>query len=285
MHRGKADLHTHTTASDGTFSPAELVHAAFGAGLGAIGIADHDTVAGIPEALQAAAGLDFEVVPAVEINTDWQKGKEVHILGYYVDYHSESFLKILDNQRRMRYHRGELMVEKLREAGVPITFEQVLKTADGASVGRPHVARVLVELGIVRSMQSAFGRFLVPGAPGYVPRQKLSPAEAVKIVLDAGGVACLAHPGKEGLESLVPELVAAGMQAIEVYHSDHTSAVSRRFAKIAAKYGLIATGGSDSHGPEAIEPTEIGSVTVDFEIVERLWDTAMANRKKIGVGG
>ncbi len=285
MHRGKADLHTHTTASDGTLSPAELVRAAARAGLQAVGIADHDTVAGIPEAMKAAKFLDLEVVPAVEINTDWQNGKEVHILGYYIDYLSEDFLQALENQRTMRFHRGERMVEKLQSIGIPITLDQILKAADGAPIGRPHVAKVLVEMGAARSLQSAFGKYLVPGAPGYVPRQRLLPSEAVGIILNAGGVPCLAHPGKDGLEPIIPELIDAGLQAIEAYHTDHTSALSRRFAKIAAKYGLIATGGSDSHGPNAIEPTEIGSVTVGLEVVDALRETAAANRGKLGAGG
>ena len=277
LDRKSADLHVHTTASDGSLRPAQVVERAQAAGLAAIGIADHDTVDGIVEAVSAGERLGVEVVPAVEINTD-VPGKEAHILGYFIDIECGDLHKELARLREARLRRGEEMVARLREAGVPVTMERVLEIADGAPIARPHVARAIVETGAVRSLASAFGRFLIPGAPGYVARYKFSPAQAIQVVRAAGGVACLAHPGKDSLEDLLPELVAAGLKAVEVYHIDHTPAIARRFSALARRYGLVSTGGSDSHGPDAVKPVEIGQVTVGWEVVGDLREAARRGR-------
>ena len=253
----------------------EQAHAA---GLAALAVADHDTVGGIVEALAAGERLGIEVVPAVEINTDVGR-RECHVLGYFVDPDSEALLETLDELREHRLRRGERMVAKLREAGVDVTMEKVLEMAAGAPVGRPHVARAIVEAGAVRSLASAFGRYLIPGAPGYVERYKLSPTEAIGIVRAAGGAACLAHPGKDSLEDLLPDMVSAGLAALEVYHVDHTSAISRRYEVLARRYGLVATGGSDSHGPDAVKPVEVGAVRVDYQVVRLLRSAASLSRR------
>ena len=279
LDRKSADLHIHSTASDGSLRPAQVVERAYVAGLAVIGIADHDTVDGIAEAISVGERLGIEVVPAVEINTD-VPGKEAHILGYFIDIECGGLHKELAKLRKARLRRGEEMVANLREAGVPVTMERVLELADGAPIARPHVARAIIETGAVRSLASAFGRFLIPGTPGYVARYKFSPAEAIQVVHAAGGVACLAHPGKDSLESLLPELVESGLEAIEVYHIDHTPAMSRRYSALARRYGLIATGGSDSHGPDAVKRVEIGQVTVGWEVVEELRKAAQRGRTR-----
>jgi len=279
LDRKSADLHIHSTASDGSLRPAQVVERAYVAGLAVIGIADHDTVDGIAEAISVGERLGIEVVPAVEINTD-VPGKEAHILGYFIDIECGGLHKELAKLREARLRRGEEMVANLREAGVPVTMERVLEIADGAPIARPHVARAIIETGAVRSLASAFGRFLIPGTPGYVARYKFSPAEAIQVVHAAGGVACLAHPGKDSLESLLPELVESGLKAIEVYHIDHTPAMSRRYSALARRYGLIATGGSDSHGPDAVKRVEIGQVTVGWEVVEELRKAAQRGRTR-----
>jgi len=179
LDRKSADLHIHSTASDGSLRPAQVVERAHAAGLAAIGIADHDTVDGITEAISAGERLGIEVVPAVEINTDIP-GKEAHVLGYFIDIECGGLHKELAKLREARLRRGEKMVANLREVGVPVTMERVLEIADGAPIARPHVARAIVETGAVRSLASAFGRFLIPGAPGYVARYKFSPAEAIR---------------------------------------------------------------------------------------------------------
>lgn len=267
---GRADLHVHTTASDGTLTPEETVREAAQLGLYAVGIADHDTIDGIEPALAIAEDAGVVVVPGIEINCDVDKD-EVHILGYYVDHRSAPFREQIDTLRIGRYERGKRMVEQLNAVGVEITFDRVREIAGDASIGRPHVARAIVEAGYVRSINGAFGKYLVRGAPGFMERFKLTPVEAVGIVLQAGGVPVLAHPGHgKASEPMIPELIRAGLRGIEVYHTDHTAAQSRWFRRIAEKTGMIITGGSDSHGPGMMKNTPIGNVTIDGAAVEHL---------------
>ncbi|MBI2844351.1 MAG: PHP domain-containing protein [Armatimonadetes bacterium] len=269
MERSRADLHIHTTASDGALSPTQVVEEAANIGLAAIAISDHDTVDGIDEAMAAAGVGNVEVIPAVEINTDLGPS-EVHILGYFVDWRSERLRGHLLELRRARLERGKKMVGKLQTLGVPVTFERVLEIAGRGSVGRPHVAQAIVEVSSVQSIGEAFARFLVRGAPAYVERTKLTPFEAVAIVVASGGVACLAHPGKSGRDHIIPMLVKSGLRAIEVYHSDQYPESSQRYHAVARKLGLIETGGSDAHGFDPDYGTSIGSTTVDMRVVEDL---------------
>lgn len=251
-------------------TPEATVHVAAQIGLYAVGIADHDTIEGIDPALAVAQDAGVIVVPGIEINTDVEKD-EVHILGYYIDYHSDKFREHVRTLRMSRYERGRRMVEQLNDAGVEITFERVKEIADDASIGRPHVARAIVEAGYVRGINAAFGKYLIRGAPGYVERYKLTPVEAIHIVIEAGGVPVLAHPGHGKMsESMLPDLMRAGLRGIEAYHSDHTPAQSKWFRVIAEKTGLIVTGGSDSHGPGMMKDIPIGNVTMDGAVVEQL---------------
>lgn len=277
MTQGLADLHIHSTASDGSLTPAEIVKAARARGLAAIAIADHDTITGLEEAVAAGRDLGVSVIPAVEINTN-EEGREAHILGYFIDAESGPLLSKLGELRESRLRRAEEMVARLADIGIRVTLERVLEIADGAPVARPHVARAIVEAGRARTLACAFGRFLVPGAPAYVTRHKFSALEAIELVRKAGGVAGLAHPGKDLLQDLIPGMIEAGLQAIEVYHVDHSAAISRRYAAIADRCGLIATGGSDSHGPGGVKPVEIGQVAVSDEVVERLREAAGGRR-------
>ena len=266
----RADLHVHTTASDGMLTPEETVYEAARVGIYAVGIADHDTIEGVGPALAVADDAGVIVVPGVEINTD-VGDDELHILGYYVDPHSEAFAEHILTLRTGRHERGKRIVEQLNAAGLEITFERVKEIADDASIGRPHVARAIVEAGYVRSINGAFGKYLVRGAPGYVGRFKLTPVEAVGIIREAGGVPVLAHPGHGKMtERMMPELIEAGLRGIEVYHTDHTSAQSKWYRRIADKTGLIVTGGSDSHGPGMRKDIPIGNVTIDGAVVEKL---------------
>lgn len=267
--RPLADLHVHTTASDGTRTPQETVVEAQRAGLSAVGIADHDTIQGIGPALAASQGTDVIVVPAVEINTDFGQN-EVHVLGYYIDHASPALNEHLERLRNGRLERGRKIVEKLNEAGINITMERVEEISGGGAVGRPHIAKAIVEAGYVGSMGSAFGKYLIRGTPTYVPRYRLTPLQAVEIIKEAGGVPVLAHPGTYKHDELIPELVSEGLKGIEVYHTDHSAMQSRHYMRIAKRYDLIPTGGSDSHGPGNVKTIEIGSVTVDIEIVHRL---------------
>jgi predicted metal-dependent phosphoesterase TrpH len=215
-----ADLHIHTTASDGILTPEETVHEAVRAGMTAIAITDHDTLGGIAEAVEAGRHAGLTVVPGVEINTDFGQS-EVHMLGYFIDTESGPLKEELEKLRGYRADRAQAMVEKLRENGVMITFDMVKEIAGSGSIGRPHVARAIVQAGYCGGLNGAFGKYLVRGAPGYVPRSKLSPFKAIEIIRASGGVAAMAHPGSSKHDELIPQFAEAGMQGLEVYHTDH----------------------------------------------------------------
>ena len=263
----RADLHTHTTASDGELTPTEVVETASRAGLAAVAITDHDTADGVGEALAAGERFGIEVVPGVEISTVHDATTEPHILGYFVDHRNPNLVERLHTLKNARWDRGRLMVERLNAIGVPIEFERVAELADGGAVGRPHVAKALCEIGAASSMDSAFGRFLQEGGPGYVPRYKVCPFEAVAMIVDAGGVACCAHIAKLRRDDLVAELIEGGLAAIEVYHPDHSAAGSRFYKRYAEKRGLIATGGSDAHWAADVRRPRVGEVCVGYDVV------------------
>ncbi len=247
MLEGFFDLHTHTTASDGTLSPEQLIRCCLEAGLSGVGITDHDTMAAIPEAIQLAASSGLTVVPGIEISTE-QHGKEIHILGYYCSPNSPSLNQMMSEVRDARKSRMELIVANLRNAGVDITLEQLVFHIGNEAVGRPHIARALVAMGAAESVQDAFDRYLVRGKPGYVPRYKLDPIVAVKQILAAGGVPVLAHPGLIGDDSVIEALIVAGLKGIEVWYPQHTNEQVEHYAEMADSLGLIPTGGSDFHG-------------------------------------
>lgn len=270
-----ADLHAHSTASDGVLSPAELVRAAAAVGLTALALTDHDSTAGVAEAAAAAAQAGLRLVPGVELSTD-AIGREVHILGYFCAGRAP-LEELLAEMRAARRRRLEQMVERLRAAGLPVALERVLALAGAGAPGRAHVARALVEAGCAASVEEAFDRYLLPGRPGYVPRRKLHPGEAVRAVIAAGGVAVLAHPGLVGDDGVLPELLAAGLGGIEVHYPAHTAAQVAHYARLAEELGLIATGGSDFHG-RGERWGDLGSVTVPAAVVDRLEEAAARAR-------
>jgi 3',5'-nucleoside bisphosphate phosphatase len=273
----RADLHIHSTASDGIMTPTEIVEEAARLGIGAVAITDHDTVDGLAEATEAAKCHSVQFIPGIEINTDYG-ATEVHIIGYFIDPTHEELLEALKGLREARSDRGELMVRKLRDIGVNVTMDRVREIAGYGSIGRPHVAKAICEAGAASGMNSAFGKYLIRGKPAFVPRGRLKAVEAIQIVLAAGGVPGLGHPGKVGWDGIIPELKAAGLRALEVYHTDHSRHESKRYKKLAEEHGLIPTGGSDSHGMTNDKPIAIGSVTVDVEVVEQLRSAACRNK-------
>lgn len=266
----RIDLHTHSTASDGLFSPAELVRRAHEAGLDTIALVDHDTTQGLPEAMAAGAELGVTVIPGVEINTDLHEGGEAHILGYFVTPDDPSLTTNLGLLRDARERRGQRMVENLREAGFDITWERVRDIAKGA-VGRPHVARALIEKGYAHDVSDAFARYLSRGRPGWSPRYKLYPEDAIRIIRAARGVPTLAHPGsiRDLEQHVLPTLVAAGLQGLECYYGEYEPSKVRWLVGLAERFGLIATGGSDYHGPN-MHPTPLGGREAPPEAVARL---------------
>lgn len=266
--KGRVDLHVHTTASDGTWRPAKVVREALELGLEAVGIADHDTVEGLAEAMEEGRRLSLEIVPGVEINTE-DRGKEIHLLGYYVE-PTPQFTGLLQNLRQARFDRMVEMVDKLRGLGMEVSRERILEIAGDAAPGRPHAARALVEKGYVQSVREAFERYLDIGRPAYVERFRLTPARAVEAILAAGGVPVLAHPGLIGDDLYIPALAEKGLKGLEVYHPAHDRSTSLHYLKMARRYGLLATGGSDCHGPAAGQPVLLGTVTVPCAVVEEL---------------
>jgi len=260
-----ADMHVHTTRSDGTLSPGDTVAEAKRAGLGAVGIADHDTMSGIEEAEAAGHRLGVEVIPAAEINSDLD-GAEVHILAYYPRHSLEDALLVL---RGARVDRMEEMVSKLGRLGFRLPLERVLDLAGDAAPGRPHLARVMEEMGYVRDTEEAFDKYLAAGRPGYVGRTRPSPEQAVRLILDNGGVPVLAHPGLTASGGLLRDLLKSGLMGIEVFHPSHSHTDVMRYSTLCSEKGLLVTGGSDSHGPGSGR-VPLGTVRVPYDLVERL---------------
>jgi predicted metal-dependent phosphoesterase TrpH len=288
------DLHTHSTASDGIYSPGELLQRAHAAGLRVLALTDHDSTNGVEEAAQAARALqaahyEIEFIPGIEINTEGS-GDEMHVLGYFPEYQRAAFQAVLQVLRDARERRGERMVERLNEQGVHITWERVRQIAHGA-VGRPHIAQALIEAGYVQNMPEAFEKYLCSGCPAYVPRYKLSVEDAIHLIASANGLPVLAHPAEllgrvtagddkgllaqKPLRSWLPRLCEAGMVGLETYYGQYTEETVSELRTLANEYHLIPTGGSDFHGP-GIHPTPLGGHIVPYESVVRLRALAMA---------
>lgn len=265
------DLHMHTTASDGVYGPTDLMRRCKELGLRAVALTDHDTTDGIEEAYAAAQKLDLEFIPGIEINTD-VSGGEVHVLGYYIEYQRPAFQAMIKVLRDARERRGQRMVELLNEEGIPVQWERVREIAQGA-VGRPHVAKALLEAGYVQSIGEAFDKYIGTGKPAYVPRYKLTPEDAVRLIASANGLPVIAHPidlpGLEELREWLPGLKEAGMVGLETYYGPYTSEQEQELLKLAHEYDLIPTGGTDFHGPN-IHPTPLGGRYVPYEAVQQL---------------
>ena len=267
----KVDLHLHSTASDGRFSPEEIVRKSAEQGLTVIALADHDTVDGVAPALAAAKAFPgLKVIPAVEISTYVPRG-EVHVLGYFIDYTSEELKVRLERMRSGRRERAQAMIAKLKDLDLPISWQRVQEIAGTGSIGRPHIAQAMLEKGYVASLSEVFAEYLGRGGPAYVEWQKIAPAEAVELILRANGLPVLAHPSTVAdLETLVTELKAAGLVGIEAYYNSYTAEDVTGLVGLADKHKLIVTGGSDFHGLPAHIETVIGGVDVPLEAADRL---------------
>lgn len=264
------DLHTHTNASDGSLTPRELVREAVRQGVRVLAITDHDSTDGLAEALdEATQHPPLELVPGIEINTEIDKA-EVHILGYFIDWGAAWFQEVLRGFREERRGRIYRMAERLAALGMPIDPEEVFALVQEGSPGRPHVAQVMVHRGYVGSVGEAFDRFLKHGGPAYVSYQKLSPEEAVALVRKAGGIPVLAHPGFVKQDDLILRLARAGLGGVECYYAAHTPEQTAAFARLARELGLVATGGSDYHGPRVTPDSRVGMPQVPYEVYEAL---------------
>lgn len=268
------DLHTHTTCSDGTTSPEENVRAALELGLEGLGVTDHDTVAGFERARSAAEGTSLELVLGTEFSAE-HEGVSVHLLGLWIDPGYEPLSDELDRLRDERLDRARRTVERFGALGIPVSLERVLQLAGSSPVGRPHVARAVVETGAAADLREVFDTWLADGGPAYVEKHAVDPIRAVQLLVAAGGVVVLAHPGLYGdrsaspgiPEPLVRAMADAGLAGIEVDHPDHDEATRRRYRDLARALGLQVTGGSDYHGPGR---APLGAETTPRPVVERL---------------
>ena len=270
---GGIDLHVHTTASDGAFTPSQVVEGALAKELAHLAITDHDTTAGIDEALEAARGTALEVIPGVELSSELDS-EEIHILGYYLNHHDEDLHNKLGMICQARYRRARQMVEKLAGFGVSLHWERVEEIAGGGSAfGRPHIAQALLEKGYVASIGEAFERYIGRERPAYVARYKLTPVEAVQMITAAKGLPVLAHP--RGQEHVLSGLVEVGLVGLEAYYPSYTIGDSEALLRLAKEYNLIPTGGTDFHGYEGFGTVAVGEVWVPLESVRRLRALAM----------
>lgn len=241
------DLHIHTTASDGLFTPKEVIQWAYKKNLSAIAITDHDTIDALDETLYYGGKYDIEVIPGIEINTDYENS-EIHILGYYIDHKAPWLLDLLKEIRFARYNRAKKIVNKLDRLGFDITMEEVVKLSGTASIGRPHIARLLVQRKYAHNIQEVFEKYIGIGKPAYVERYRITPFQAIEYVLKSGGVPVLAHPGLVKDLSIIKKLVDSKLQGLEVFHSKHSKDMIQLYTSIAKQYNLTITGGSDCHG-------------------------------------
>ena len=276
----KVDLHLHTTFSDGTLAPTELVRLCAKRGLEVISISDHDSTEGIQEALEAARSFPhLTLIPGIELSTDVPES-EIHVLGYFVNYEDIHFQHILQGFRQGRQERSQKMVEKLKEQGVTISWERVKEISGGGAIGRPHIAQAMVEAGYVQYPRDAFKKYLGRMGSAYVERVKLTPAEAVGILVDNGALPVMAHPTYSesksdrdevsSLREILQELIKSGLVGIEVYYGDYSPDQVARLAGLAKELGLVPCGGSDYHASGNPDEPEPGTVGPPMETVEAL---------------
>ena len=271
----RLDLHLHTTHSDGSLSPTDVLRLAHKASVTALAITDHDIVSGIPEAITAGTELGIEIIPGVEISSSLGDS-ELHILGYCLRWQDPELNQRLAVLRESRHHRNPRIIERLRSLGLDVTYEEVRVLAGTDSVGRPHIARLLMDKKYVTSAKDAFDRYLAEGRPAYVARKLPKPADAIAWIRAAGGVAVLAHPtwtkvSGEGLNTLLTTLKAEGLGGIEVHYSTHTARQTTEYLDLAKRLNLLITGGSDFHGITKPD-IEVGRGRGDLKVPERLLD-------------
>jgi predicted metal-dependent phosphoesterase TrpH len=271
-----ADLHLHTFFSDGTFTPEELVERASKLGFAAIALTDHDTVEGCERAATACAAAQMEFISGTELTAE-HADTEVHILAYLVDTQNQTLLTRIAGFQSVRQNRIREMVAALNKLGLPLKAESVFALANCKSPGRPHVARALVKKKLIGNLDEAFEKYLKKGRPAWVPKTKMSALESVELIHQAGGLAVMAHPGLNRTDEIIPDLVDAGLDGIECFHTKHSTTMAERYLEIAEKYNLLVTGGSDCHGFSKVKPL-IGTVKLPYEHVEKL-KAKVAERK------
>jgi predicted metal-dependent phosphoesterase TrpH len=278
---GRIDLHAHTTASDGTLAPRDLVALAARHGITVLAVTDHDSTGGVGEAREAAAGHPgLTVVAGIEINCDVE-GAELHVLGYFLDLEAEWFQAFLRDQRAERAARIHRILAKLADLGIFVDADEVFALVKEGSAGRPHIAQAMVHRGYVRSVREAFDRFLYTGGPASAPRRRLTPEEAVAVIRRARGVPVLAHPGLANRDAMIPGLIEAGLLGIESYYPEHSAGQTQAYLDLCRRHGLVATGGSDFHGPGVGHALHPGAQPVPATA----WDDLRARAAALGSPG
>jgi predicted metal-dependent phosphoesterase TrpH len=278
-----ADLHLHTNFSDGTFTPEELAGHGKRLGLAALALTDHDTIEGCQRMAAACLAAGIEFIPGAELTAELNGG-ELHLLGYFLQTDNANLRTEIARSQTVRQDRIREMVARLNQINVPLRVEAVFALANCRSPGRPHVARALVEARLCGSLDEAFEKYLKLNRPGWVPKRKISARAAIDLIKQAGGLAVLAHPGLNRTDHIIPELVAAGLDGIECFHSKHSNSAARHYLEIAAEHHLLVTGGSDCHGLNKGKPL-IGSVKLPYGYVERLKERAALSACATGVMG
>jgi predicted metal-dependent phosphoesterase TrpH len=275
------DLHIHTTESDGTLTPSQVVRYAKEKGLKAVAITDHDTIHGNEEAIKEGVNEGVEVIPGVEISVDYSPGT-MHMLGYFITTEDPILNEKLTLLQDSRADRNPRIIEKLNKLGLSLTYDEVVQVSGGGQVGRPHMAQVLMKKGYTKSIKEAFDKYLGKGAPAYLDKFRLSAVEAITMITDAGGIPVLAHPftldckSSDELDALVEKLVNQGLQGLEVYYSEHDERKTSSYKLLAKRYNLAITGGSDFHGKN-IKGIDLGTGRGKLKIPY----TALENLKTI----
>jgi 3',5'-nucleoside bisphosphate phosphatase len=265
---GKVDLHTHTYFSDGYYSPGQIIEKAKNAGIDIISITDHDNLNGIPEAVEAAKDYGIEVISGVEISSDIGD-REVHILAYFIEQDNPELERYLLFFREERIKRAERIVKKLNSLGLSLHINDVLDIAQNCAVGRPHIAQAMLNKNLVSSYFEAFNKYIGNGSPAYEKKVHISPRSAFKIISDAGGLSFIAHPGYMP-ESILKDLIEAGVDGIEVLHPSHSPQQVRFYRGIVNEYFLLQSGGSDFHGGKRDDEKNLGSYSIGFTTLEEM---------------
>lgn len=271
-----ADLHLHTVFSDGTYTPEEMVFQASKHGLAALALTDHDTIEGCERAAIAARTAGIEFIPGTELTAE-QDGDELHILGYFLDTQNPRLLAETAKFQNVRQNRIREIVAKLNGVGVPLTTDAVFALANCRAPGRPHVARAMVKAGLSGSLDEAFEKYLKKNRPAWVPKFKMSAADAIDLIHHAGGLAVMAHPGLSHCDGVIPSMVDAGLDGIECFHTKHSTAIAEHYLEIADRFVLLVTGGSDCHGMSKGKPL-IGTIKLPYQHVEKLRAKVAARR-------
>lgn len=266
---GKADLHMHSSYSDGTYSPYELIKRAKSAGIEVLSITDHDSVSGIDEAIAVGKEFDVKIVPGIELSASVGE-KEIHILGYFVNYQHPDLLESLAEFRTHRHTRAERIVSKLNKMNIPLKLESVIEEAGDAAIGRVHIANAMVRSGHANSYQQVFNKYIGDGCPAFERKPNTSPEETIQLIAAAGGISFLAHAGRSMDESQVLDLIKAGLDGIEVVHPSHTPDLIKYYRKIVHEYFLLESGGSDFHGGFKGDDNLLGAMTIPVETVDAM---------------